>query len=339
MSQAPLVFDTIERAHGRWREILPRLGIETKFLTNKHGPCPLCGGKDRYRFDDRNGNGEYYCHQCGAGVGILLVRKKNDWDFKTACDAIDEIIGNGKAKKNGAAPDKAASAEPVRSATAIAIFNEAGELRGSPAWIYLERRHVAHGLPHTIEHALRWHPACPWERRNVHGCMVGLYTDARTGEPKAIHRTAITANGEKLGRKALGPKAGCVIRLWPVATHRLVIGEGIESVLAGAGGFCYFAEDKTARRMQIEVTSSNVQPGEVLRPCWAAGDAANLAVFPVLPEIPKLFILVDNDESQAGQRAALDCARRWHGAGRKVVRLLPPQSGTDFASLTERAEP
>jgi putative DNA primase/helicase len=47
--------NTIERARHRWREILPRLGIETRFLVNKHGPCPLCRGKDRFRFDDRDG--------------------------------------------------------------------------------------------------------------------------------------------------------------------------------------------------------------------------------------------------------------------------------------------
>jgi len=73
---------TIERARHRWREILPQLGIETRFLTNKHGPCPLCGGKDRFRFDDRHGDGDYFCNQCGPGVGLILVQKKNGWDFQ-----------------------------------------------------------------------------------------------------------------------------------------------------------------------------------------------------------------------------------------------------------------
>jgi hypothetical protein len=84
---------TIESARGRWREILPQLGIESRFLTNKHGPCPLCGGKDRYRFDDKGGEGSYYCAQCGPGNGLILVRKKRGWDFKTAVDEIDKIIG------------------------------------------------------------------------------------------------------------------------------------------------------------------------------------------------------------------------------------------------------
>src|SRR5262249_52557940 len=88
---------TIERARHRWREILPQLGIETRFLTNKHGPCPLCGGRDRFRFDDKNGEGTYICGQCGAGNGIILLRKLHGWDFRTACDAIDRVIGTDRA--------------------------------------------------------------------------------------------------------------------------------------------------------------------------------------------------------------------------------------------------
>ena len=80
--------NTVERARGRWREILPLLGIETRFLQNKHGPCPLCGGKDRFRFDDRDGSGSYYCNQCGPGAGLLLIRKLRGWNHRTACDEV-----------------------------------------------------------------------------------------------------------------------------------------------------------------------------------------------------------------------------------------------------------
>jgi putative DNA primase/helicase len=85
--------DTITCARGRWKEILPQFGIDPKFLTNRHGPCPLCGGKDRFRFDDLEGSGSYFCGQCGAGNGIILIRKLKGWDFATACRQIDKIIG------------------------------------------------------------------------------------------------------------------------------------------------------------------------------------------------------------------------------------------------------
>src|SRR5580693_458201 len=90
------LMNTVERARGRWREILPALGIGRQYLVNKHGPCPLCGGRDRYRFDDREGTGSYFCNQCGAGSGLILIRKKNGWNHAEACNAVDEIIGTDR---------------------------------------------------------------------------------------------------------------------------------------------------------------------------------------------------------------------------------------------------
>jgi putative DNA primase/helicase len=139
--------------------------------------------------------------------------------------------------------------------------------------------------------------------------MVGLFTDAQTGEPRAVHRTAITADGEKIGRKVLGPKAGAVIRLWP-ASDSLVIGEGIETTLAAATRLFY--------------------RGSPLRPAWAAGDAGNLEAFPAIESVSKLSILVDNDTSGRGQQAAKVCAGRWKAVGKEVVRLIPHEVGSDF---------
>jgi len=88
---------TLERARGRWPQILNAFGIDRKFLRNKHGPCPCCGGKDRFRFDNLQGSGSYYCNGCGAskgdGAGIPLLMKLRNWDFKTACGEIDRLIG------------------------------------------------------------------------------------------------------------------------------------------------------------------------------------------------------------------------------------------------------
>src|SRR6185295_4990814 len=117
--------NTVDRARNRWHEILPQLGIDTRFLTNKHGPCPLCGGKDRYRFDDRDGTGSYYCNQCGAGVGIIMIRKLRGWDHATACAEVDKIIGVG----GGAGPqpkhdDRSRRLAVIRQAIAAAVSPE-----------------------------------------------------------------------------------------------------------------------------------------------------------------------------------------------------------------------
>jgi hypothetical protein len=68
---------TVERATGRWREILPQLGVDPWFLVNKQGPCPVCGGKDRFRWDDRDGTGSYFCNQCGPGSPRRSVGRRS----------------------------------------------------------------------------------------------------------------------------------------------------------------------------------------------------------------------------------------------------------------------
>src|SRR5262249_32163695 len=101
---AAMMLGTVDRAQHRWREILPQLGLETRFLVNRHGPCPLCGGRGRVRLGRPRGSGSYYCNQCGAGTGIILVRKKHGWDHRTACDAVDQIIGTGPAPQKPTLP-------------------------------------------------------------------------------------------------------------------------------------------------------------------------------------------------------------------------------------------
>ncbi len=84
---------TADLARGRWQEILPILGIPKKFLSGRNMACPVCGGKDRFRFTDRYREGDYYCNQCGAGKGIALVMKVNSWDFPTAAKAVEQACG------------------------------------------------------------------------------------------------------------------------------------------------------------------------------------------------------------------------------------------------------
>lgn len=60
-------------ANGRWLSILNGLGLS--ICGHKHQPCPVCGGKDRFRFDDKDGRGTWFCNQCepNCGDGLALV--------------------------------------------------------------------------------------------------------------------------------------------------------------------------------------------------------------------------------------------------------------------------
>ncbi|MEO5347922.1 MAG: toprim domain-containing protein [Magnetococcus sp. YQC-9] len=99
-------------AQGHWREILTNLGMAPAFLTNRHGPCPNCGGKDRFRFDDKADNGTWICSQCGSGDGFTLAGKLL-WldpkaDFGEILERVADVLGIG--------PDPTSDPRPPRSA-------------------------------------------------------------------------------------------------------------------------------------------------------------------------------------------------------------------------------
>jgi len=80
-------------ARGQWPSTLASLGIEVG--TGKHGPCPACGGKDRFRFDDKDGRGTHFCNQCGAGDGFRLIQKVTGLDFPGALRLVAGALGLG----------------------------------------------------------------------------------------------------------------------------------------------------------------------------------------------------------------------------------------------------
>src|SRR5690554_6102687 len=92
-----LSFESVKAAaSGRWREILTGLGIEAHYLTNKHGPCPGCGGADRFRFDDKDGNGGFICGQGGdplAGDGFELLGHVYGWDKSESLHQVAGYLG------------------------------------------------------------------------------------------------------------------------------------------------------------------------------------------------------------------------------------------------------
>src|SRR6266404_3416894 len=102
-----------------WPQILIQLGIPQAALCNRHGPCPACGGKDRFRFDNKWGRGDWFCNHCGdsgghgpgAGNGFDLLMRVRGWTFTEARRRVIEAAGF--AQTNGAAPQQHAPLPPV----------------------------------------------------------------------------------------------------------------------------------------------------------------------------------------------------------------------------------
>lgn len=92
--------------NGAWRQTLEGYGCH---LPNgrHHGPCPVCGGKDRFRFDDKDGRGTWFCSQCDpqSGGGLLLLSR---YLGKPTIEVARELVGQ----------DMPRTVAPVRKHTA-----------------------------------------------------------------------------------------------------------------------------------------------------------------------------------------------------------------------------
>jgi putative DNA primase/helicase len=260
--------------------------------------CPLHGGRSLVLRDGDQGR---VLATCWAGCNRLDViaelRRRGLLDDRA------DRIRNGRVK----AICQIDHLTKRNGRLALEIWNAGRDVGGTLAARYLASRKLV--LPEGVSgRAIRFHPACPFGG-DRHPTMIGLFRAIVNNQPRAIHRTALTLDGDKLGRKVLGPKSGTAIKLTADedVTTGIAIGEGIESTLAGMLlGFV---------------------------PAWALGDVSGIASFPVLPGLETLTIFVDHDVSGTGQRRAIECSRRWTTAGRQVFRVVPIKEGADLADI------
>jgi putative DNA primase/helicase len=75
----------------------------------------LCGGTDRYRFDDKDGSGSWFCNQCGGknqsgggGTGMDMLMRRNGWSFAEAAKRVEQHLGIASAAPIPSPPTKGA---------------------------------------------------------------------------------------------------------------------------------------------------------------------------------------------------------------------------------------
>lgn len=297
---------TAAEAIGRWPGILQALGIDPQYLQNRHGPCPICGGKDRYRFDDKEGRGTWFCSHCGSGDGFGLLMAACGWNFAEAAKEVDRVIGlvpvgpinheRTEESKVQALRDTWKAARPVTNGDAV--------------WRYLNRRTGTD----VIAGDIRFHPALRYVGDD--GEFVGTFPAMLAllrypnGNVASIHRTYLTPGGQKADvpkpKKIMAGKSlnTASVRFGPVGKC-LGIAEGIETALAAS------------RRFSV--------------PVWAATNATLLADWMPPAGVERVLIAGDNDASYTGQAAAFALAKRLVRDGYQVEIQIPETEGKDWA--------
>lgn len=287
----------------KWELILPLLGIETH--EGKPGPCPICGGTNRFRFDNKEGRGTYYCNQCRPGDGWQLVQKTLGIDFKEAMMRVIEVMGEDM---RTTPPPKPNNAEYILHK----IYKGSKPLDGTDfASKYLRNRGLS-----TFPEVLRWKENLlePDSGDYVPG-MLATFSLA-DGTATTCQVTYLNLLGEKrkiaVPKRTMTPKypmAGGAVRLFPPA-KLMGVAEGVETALA-----CH-------------EMLNNV-------PVWATLSATMLEKFEPPMECETLIIFADNDgRTFTGQKAAYTLANRVYQKCQIEV-MVPEEPGDFLEELTK----
>ncbi|MDO2953615.1 DUF927 domain-containing protein [Aeromonas simiae] len=296
------VSDVVAAACGHWPDVLAGVGIDTPHR-GKHGPCPVCGGRDRFRLDDKGGRGTWICNQCGSGDGLDLVSKVTGKPPKEVAELLAPLVG---LSAGGLDPAERERIHQQQQARAEADAKQAEQLRQKAA-----RRAAAimrdcepGQAPYLVHKRLRW----------PHG---------------AINRTLIREGGENF------PDSSLVIPLINEAAElvnvQLIRDDGTKRYLAGgqkAGAFHRIEGGALVAICEGYATGLSIHQATGAS-LYCAMDCGNLAVVAQIArrQHPKARILLcgDNDEGTQGNPGKAKSEQAAAACGGMVA--LPPVAG------------
>lgn len=286
-----------DRCQGKWRGILIILGLDERYLSGKNGPCPWCEGKDRWRFINAGGSGNWVCNQCGRGDGPNLVMRHLGVDFASAAKRVEAVLGDVR-------PEHEKPRDEISDAAMKRMWDGAVSItRGSPGWRYFERRGLA--APDRLRYAA-----------NGASRAILAKIATPTGRCASLYRIFVARDGSKAPiekpKMALRRRipTGSAVRLCPIASP-LGIAEGIENALSVVALFGV--------------------------PCWATLGTGAMESFVVPSEVQELVIFADNDLNFAGQKAAFVRANKAVALDKIRCRVeIPGEAGADWNDVLMR---
>lgn len=287
-----------EHARTHWPRIIGEV-IGEKF-TNKrtHQACPSTGecgkGTKRYRFSDKHGNGNFFCHcSDGKADGFDLLQCVKGYDFASAVRDVESVIGPCPRDK---------VKEVVEMTMAERMREKACKIQRSE---YLAGR----GL--EVAPGLDWVKEMPYtdEGDKVARLFPAMCAPIMRGDKFLTYHVTFLHGGKKADvktpRKILpGPgNSGGSCPLYPAAAE-MGIAEGIETAIAAKKIFGV--------------------------PVWAALNTALLAAWEPPAIAKRIIIFGDNDSNYAGHAAVYKLAHRLKNAGLDVEIQIAPEVDSDW---------
>jgi len=290
---------------GRWPDILRRFGLEEKQLSGKHAPCPTCGGKDRFRFDDKEGRGTWYCGNCGAGDGWGLAKRLTGLDFDGCRKEVAKIVDSAIRM-----PQKSRLSDEQKRNNLRQLWTQShAPATGGPVLTYLSNRL---GISKVCSH-IREHDNLRYDTQSSYPAMIARII--REGRCVSLHRTYLS-QGQKApvsNPKKLMPGLGVIggsVQLGDAA-ETMGVAEGIETALAASVMFGM--------------------------PVWSAISAAGLEGWQAPPQAKRVIVFADHDANGVGQCAAFNLMRRLYMNSIEVEVKVPDKIGTDWADQYKQA--
>lgn len=254
-------------------EVVARLELANLVRTGGElvGPCPQCGGRDRFSVNLQNGM--FQCRkECGPhakGDQIALVMHTMGMDFRAALDWLcgpaeglsDAERAVRRAKADAARRKNDAQAQRMREDSIRAardIWFSAQPAEGTAVRDYLTRRGIDPALLPALPPVIRFDPAArytipvegersKWQTIHTGPAMVCAVVDA-SNRVTAVHRTWIDLTSPKgklvlddprkpgdtlPAKKVLGSKKGGAIRFAsPRSSDTMIMAEGVETTLS-----------------------------------------------------------------------------------------------------------
>jgi len=159
------------------------------------GPCPVCGGRDRFHLWPEQGAGTFWCRMCEKGGDLVeYYRWKDGLSYRDACAraGVDARTYAPQSAPTARAVGSVASFVPRQADPAAPVWSEHAakfadwchvQLLNTPTQLaWLAARGIDAGL--VARFGLGWNPADTWRAREALGLPTLLNTS--TGKPKKL---------------------------------------------------------------------------------------------------------------------------------------------------------